>query len=171
MIIKNPSAAVKRMDSYVPKWNSDGQKTVKAVALVATTAMVPMKMVLTDSGYGLAMIADVAPGKLGIPLTAGASGDYIETAVEGYLEGVHCCSSAGAGSCTAHSTYVKGDYVFMSDTGVIAAGNATWLSTFFMQSTVGGTGYAAMGVALSSGETATLNMWLYERSYYSSADT
>lgn len=162
MIIKNPSAAVKYMDSYVPKWNADGQRTIKAVALVKTTAMVWMNAMLTDSGYGIAAIASTDISNLCVPLESVASGEYVECVIEGYLEGVRCCSSSLAGSCTAQSTYTKGNYVWMSDTGVVAAGTATWTATCgFISTTPASTCNAAIGVALSSGETASLDMWLY----------
>ena len=49
MIVNDSNVQVSK---YVPMWNSDGQKTIRAIALEATTAMMPGALIPTDSGFG-----------------------------------------------------------------------------------------------------------------------
>jgi len=153
---------------FIPHYDGEGRKLYSAICLVATTAKVPMEMVMTDSGPGIAMIASSWGYKLCFPLEAGSSGDVIDVMVAGPASGVYCHSSAGtAASATAHSTFTKGDYVVISDTGIIGKGGATWTYVCNPVSTLAATatGYGAIGVALTSGETATLDFFMVERPY------
>lgn len=158
----------------IPRINSNGQKVVSAVALVATTAKVPMELVYTDSGPGINMIASSWGYKLCFPLIDATSGSRLDVVLAGPCSGFYCHASAGtAASATAHSTFTVGDYVVMSDTGIIGKGGATWTQVCNVMSTLDATstGYAAIGIALSSGETATLDFFMIERDWIAEVDT
>jgi hypothetical protein len=151
-------------------WNSDGQKYVSAIALVATTAKVPMEVIPTDSGFAVQAVAVDTPMKLGICLETAASGEIVDVALAGYISGVSVGASGLAS--TAMSTFTNGDYVFWTDTGTFAAGGATWAANCYAHSTVDGTtAYAAAGIALSSGQTATFNLLLLEKPFITGVAT
>ena len=161
-------------EKHIPHWNGDGRKVVTALTLVATTEKVPMELVQTDSRPGINMIASSWGYKLCFPLESAASGEYIDVMLAGPASGVYGHSSAGtAASATAHSTYVKGDVVCMSDTGIIFPGAATWTYPCNVQSTLAASNdlYAAIGVAMTSGETATLDFYMIERDWIAEAAT
>lgn len=145
--------------------NGDGQTVMSALALVATTAKVPMAITQTDSGPGILMVASSGTLKIGFPLDAVSSGEYVDVVVGGPCSGMYTFASAGtAANATAHSTFTKGDMVFWTDTGHITQGGATWETTMSHQTTlVGSESGAAMGICLSSGETATLDFFLVEK--------
>jgi hypothetical protein len=147
----------------MPQYNNDGQKYYKMVALTSAVAKVAMQYVPTDSGYGcFAGAADMM--RLCIPLQTVASGEYVDCVVQGRITGVSVGASGKVAS-TAMSTFTKGDFVFYTDTGTFAAGLATWTSPAWVDgATAAGLDLqAAAGIALSSGETATFDLFLVEK--------
>ncbi|KKN06282.1 hypothetical protein LCGC14_1078800 [marine sediment metagenome] len=161
-------------DRFIPHYNGDGQKVLSAICLVETTAKMPMELVQTDSGPGISMITSSWGYKLAFPLVAGASGDLVDVVLAGPCSGMYAHSSAGtAASATAHSTFTKGDVVVMSDTGIIFPGGATWTYPCNIMTTYAASNdlYAAIGIALTSGETATLDFYMVERDWISEAAT
>ena len=146
-----------------PHYNMDGQKYYKMVALTSAVAKVTMQYVPTDSGYGcFAGAADLM--RLCIPLETVASGEYVDCVVAGRVTGVSVGAS-GKVSATAMSTFTKGDFVFYTDTGTYAAGLATWTSPGWVDgaTAAGSDLQGAAGIALSSGETATFDLFLIEK--------
>lgn len=161
-----------RADKFAPHWNGDGQKCYSMVALTSAYAKVTMAYVPTDSGMGCYALGAADYMRICVPLETVASGEYVECVVGGLVKDVSCGSSAVV-SATAQTTFTKGDFVFFTDTGVYAAGGATWTNECWThQSTAAGTTHqAAAGIALSSGETATFDLWLLEKSYSQTAAT
>jgi len=149
---------------FAPHWNGDGQKCYSMVALTSAVAKVTMAYVPTDSGFGCYALGSTDYMRYCVPLETVASGEYVECAVEGRITGVSVGAS-GAVSATAQTTFTKGDFVFLTDTGVYAAGGATWTAPTWGNFTTaaGTTAKAAVGIALSSGETATFDLWLIDK--------
>ena len=151
----------------IPRINSKGQKVISAIALEATTAKVPMQLVQTDSGPGINMIATSGLYKLCFPLSPVSSGERVDVMLSGPCSGFYVHASAGtAASATAHTTFTVGHFIFLTDTGHITDGGATWLSSCGICSTlVGSENSAAMGIALSSGEVITLDFMFIEKDF------
>jgi hypothetical protein len=152
------------VDKFIPHWNGDGQYVVKAVALAATTASFWGQVVPTDSGYGFIPVGTLASTayKFGVCVESGASGAYVDVALAGLCSGVQ---HAAAGT-TAHSTFVKGDAIMVSDTGNLYGYGATWgVNASDVFSTVASDGGACVGIALSSGETTVVDMFVIEKPY------
>jgi hypothetical protein len=161
-----------RADKFSPQWNGEGQKYYNMVALTSAVAKVTMAYVPTDSGYGCYALGAADSMRICIPLHTVASGDYVDCVVDGIVKGVSVGSSGKVAS-TAMTTFTKGDFVFMTDTGTYAAGGATWTNECWTHQTTntGTTHASAAGIALSSGETATFDLWLMEKSYCRTAAT
>ena len=157
---------------FAPHWNGDGQKCYSMVALTSAVAKVTMAYVPTDSGFGAYALGSTDYMRYCIPLETVASGEYFEAVVEGRVTGVSVGSSGKVAS-TAMSTFTKGDYVWLTDTGTYAGGGATWTAPMWAghSSGTGTTAHNAAGIALSSGETATFDLWLIEKTHSRGADT
>jgi hypothetical protein len=155
-----------RADKFSPHWNGEGQKCYSMVALTSAVAKVSMAYVPTDSGMGCYAMGGANYFRICIPLETVASGNYVECVVDGIVKGVSVGSS-GKVSATGMSAFVKGDYVFMGDTGVYNAGGATWTHACWTHQTTNAvtTAACAAGIALSSGTTPTFDLWLLEKSY------
>jgi hypothetical protein len=154
-----------RAQMNVPRYNNDGQKCYRMVALTSAVAKVTMQYVPTDSGYGcFAGAADLM--RLCIPLQTVASGEYVDCVVAGRITGVSVGSS-GKVADTAMSTFTKGDYVFFTDTGTYSGGGATWTTPCWVDgaTAAGTTHQSAAGIALSSGQTAVFDLFLVEKQY------
>ncbi|KKK73956.1 hypothetical protein LCGC14_2888620 [marine sediment metagenome] len=152
-----------RAQFTMPHYNGDGQKYYTMVALTSAVAKVTMQYVPTDSGYGcFAGAADLM--RLCIPLETVASGEYVDCVIAGRITGVSVGASGKVAS-TAMSTFTKGDFVFYTDTGTFAAGLATWSSPAWVDgATAAGLDLqGAAGIALTSGETATFDLFLIEK--------
>ena len=162
-----------RADKFYPHWNGEGQKYYSMVALTSAYAKVTMAYVPTDSGMGCYSMLATGNIRICIPLETVASGEYVDCVVDGIVKDVSCGSSAVV-SATAQTTFTKGDFVFYTDTGVYAAGAATWTNACWTHHTTNTetTAASAAGIALSSGETAVFDLWLLEKTYSSGqADT
>ena len=160
MIIKDSDTGT-RVGKFAPVWNSNGQKVYNMVALTSAVAKVPMAYVPTDSGMGCYALGAAAQIQVCIPLETVASGEYVNCMIEGYISDVSVGASGKVAS-TAMSTFTRGDYVFMTDTGTFAAGGATWTEICWQNHSSGTatTAHGAIGIALSSGETATFDLWM-----------
>lgn len=157
-----------RADKFSPHWNGEGQKYYSMVALTSAVAKVPMAYVPTDSGMGCYAMLATGNIRVCIPLETVASGNYVDCVVDGIVKDVSCGASGKVAS-TAEATYVKGDYVFLTDTGHFAAGGATWTNACWTHNTTKEmtTAASAAGIALSSGQTAVFDLWLIEKAYSS----
>jgi hypothetical protein len=153
-----------KVGKYAPYWNGDGQKVYNMVALTSAVAKVAMAYVPTDSGMGCFAFGATDYQRICIPLETCASGEYVDCVIEGYVPGVSVGSSGKVAS-TAMSTFTKGDAVFFTDTGTFAAGGATWDDVDWgcFSTAAGTTAKATVGIALSSGETATFDLWLIDK--------
>ena len=163
MLIKNPSAKVSKLNRFVPYWTADGYKAVKAIALVAVaTAKLPGALVMTSSGWGYrAFNSYSATGntKFAVAMHTGASGDYIECAIEGYITGV---SQSGTGTITTcYSTFTVGHVVSLTDTGHLIDLGATWTDAYWTCSSVQSTAASAVGIAMASGDDRSdIDLWV-----------
>jgi len=154
-----------KANMFVPVYNGNGQKVLSCLALDASTAKYFGQVQPTSSGFGFLSIAGVASTmyKFGVALEGGASGKYIDVAIAGYVPGVNI---GGTGNTTAHSTFVKGDAVVLTDTGHLFAFGATWhLQYSDVCSTVQSSGGGCVGVAMSSGETTSVDLLIIEKPY------
>jgi hypothetical protein len=153
-------------------YNSDGQKVVTAIAGEATTANMPGALHMTDSGYlyySFASVTATGANKFGVCLSAVASGDNVEVAIAGYVPG---CGISGTGTyTTAFSTFVAGDAVELTDTGHLVAYGTTMTAGCWAESTAQADINAIVGVAVSSGQTATVDIVLIERNYITASAT
>ncbi|MHA2086421.1 MAG: hypothetical protein ACXABD_21970 [Candidatus Thorarchaeota archaeon] len=163
MIIKDSDTGT-RVGKFAPVWNSDGQKVYSMVALTSAVAKVAMTFVPTDSGMGCFAISATDYSRYCIPLETVASGEYVDCVIEGYVPDVSVGASGKVAS-TAMSTFTRGDSVFITDTGTFAAGGATWddIDWTGFTTAAGTTAKATVGIALSSGETATFDLWLIDK--------
>ena len=163
MIVKNSDTGT-QVDRFIPRWNQKGQKIYNCVALDATTAGFFGQVTWTDSGAGFLSIGSLASTvyKFGVCIEDGASGDYVDVVVHGPVENVN---HAAAGT-TSHSTYVRGDAVMVTDTGNLYAYGATWaVNASDSFSTVASNAEACIGIALSSGETTVVDLFVIEKAY------
>ncbi len=161
-----------RADKFYPHWNGEGQKCFSMVALTSAVAKVTMGYVPTDSGMGCYALVAADYQRICIPLETVASGEFVECVVDGIVKGVSVGASGKVAS-TAMSTFTKGDLVFITATGTYAAEISTWTNECWTHQTTntGTTHQNAAGIALSSGETATFDLWLLEKSYSRTAAT
>ena len=163
MFVKNPSEKVKRLGTMVPYWTADGYKAVKAIALSdCSTAKLPGCLVMTSSGWGFQSYGHYAAtgnNRFGVNIDAGASGEYIEVAIEGFVEDV---SLSGTGTVTTcYSTFTVGYAVMVNATGHLTMRSATWVDAYWSNSTANTTANAVIGIALSSGDGAVVHdLWL-----------
>ena len=151
---------------WVPKINGDGQETYNMVCISSAVAKVPMEYVPTDSGMGCYAVVSTRNARLCVPLEGGASGSYVECAISGYIPGVSVGAS-GKVSTAAFSTFTKGDKVYMSATGHILKHSTptTWTSPDWMTGSTeaGTTQKSIIGIAMSSGETVTVDLWWVDK--------
>ena len=151
---------------WVPKINGDGQETYNMVAISSATEKVWMEYVPTDSGMGCYAVVSTRNARLCVPLETAASGQYVECAISGYIPGVSVGAS-GKVSTAAFGTFTKGDKVYMSDTGHILPHSTptTWTSPDWMTGSTeaGTTAKSMIGVALSSGAVAVVDLWFVDK--------
>lgn len=162
MIVNDSNA---KTSKYVPMWNSNGQKVINAIALDASTAKYTGELVPTSSGWGFWSVASLAATgglKFGVALESASSGEYIDVAVAGYVSGVN---QGDTGDTAALSTYVAGDGVVYTDTGHLVAYGATYAPAALSFSTAQTTAAAVVGVAISSGETTSVDLLIVEKPY------
>ena len=109
---------------------------------------------------GCYAVASTMSQKFCVPLETVGTGERVECVIEGYIPGVSVGAS-GKVSTAAFCTFVKGDLVFMTDTGHLLTGGATWTTPYWMAATTaaGTTQKVTVGIALSSGATVTVDMW------------
>lgn len=163
MIVKNPNVNVTKVGTMVPYWSAEGYKAIKAVALSdCTTAKLPGALLMTSSGWGFQSYGHYSAtgtDRFAVNMEAGASGDYIECAIEGFVQGV---SLSGTGTVTTcYSTFTRGYAVMVNATGHLTMRSATWVDAYYNMSTANATGCAVIGVAMSSGDTGvTCDLWL-----------
>jgi hypothetical protein len=160
------------MQRFVPRWNGDGQKIVRAIAGEATTAKMPGGLHMSDSGYvylSFAALSATGVNKFGVCLEAASSGDEIDVAVAGYVPAV---SITGTGTyTTAFSTFTAGDAVELTDTGHLVAYGTTMTNGCWGESTAQADINSVVGVAVSSGQTATVDLIILEKNYVGASST
>lgn len=166
MIVKNPSFAgstsqVDFVDKMRPKWSEDGYEYVEAIAIAATTAKMPGALHPSASGWvfdGFQTHAATGTTKVAVCIQAVASGNLVDCAIKGYVAGVNI---SGTGTVTtAYSTFTRGHVAIITDTGHVLNGGATMVDIDWTRSTVESTAASVFAVACSSGQTATVDLWL-----------
>ena len=169
MIVNDSEAKVSRM---VPMWNSDGQKVVRAIALEATTALMPGGLHMTDSGYAYYSFASVTAtgvNKFGVCLQAVASGEDVDVAIAGYVADV---GISGTGTVTTgYSTFVAGDAIELTDTGHLVAYGTTMTAGCWGSATAQADINSIVGVAVSSDAMATVDMIILDKPYLGVSST
>jgi len=168
MIAKNPSfsgstSAVDFVDKIMPRESVDGYIYVKAIAAEITTANMPGALHVSASGWvfdGFQTHAATGTTKVGVCMQSVASGSLVDVAIEGFVPGVHI-TGTGSTYSTAYSTFTVGHVVKITDTGHLLNGGATFIDIHWTHSTVESTAASYIGVALSSGQTNTVDLWLF----------
>jgi len=143
------------------EWNTNGQKIRKVYAAEACTGKNLIHMVLTENGwtgYALGSGGSKKEYVLGFPVDTYASGEIMDVIVGGICSGVNIGNSATA----AKSTFTKGKTVRLSSGYIYSSGGATMADMALLgRSTAAGATGSQIGVALSSGATYTVDIYLY----------
>jgi hypothetical protein len=169
MIVKNPTTANSFIDKLIPKVSAEGYTFVEAIAVEATTAKMIGALHPSASGWvfdGFQTHAATGTTKPAVCMDAAASGQWVRCAIEGFVEGVNI---SGTGTVTTgYSTFTRGHAVYLTGTGHLINSGATWVaiySAWGTATTAGGaselaTAFSVVGVAQSSGATATVDLWM-----------
>jgi len=143
------------------EWNSDGQKIRKVLAYEACTGKNLIHMVLTDSGWtGFALGSGGSQEEyiLGFPVDSYSSGEVMDVVIGGYIEDVNI----GNASTSAQSTFTAGKTVRLSSGYIYSSGGATMADMALLgRSTAAGATGSQIGIALSSGETYEVDLYLF----------
>lgn len=167
MIFKNPSyygstVYVDFIDRIRPKMSVEGCVYYDAIAYEATTAKMVGALIPTASGWvfnGFQTQTGTGAIKTCVCLESVASGAMVRCAVEGFVEGVNI---SGTGTVTTgYSTFTRGHAVYLSATAHLINSGATWVGIYNQWTTAAAsTASAVIGVAMSSGVTATVDLYL-----------
>lgn len=168
MIVKNPSTAFGFINRIIPKQSADGYTYVEAIAIEATTAKMIGALHPSASGWvfdGFQTHSATGTTKPAVCMEAVASGQWVRCAIEGFVEGVGI--SGGGTVTTAYSTFTRGHAVWLTDTGHLV-NYASWVADYNVWGTCSSaptastmsTSMSIIGVAQSSGQTATVDLWL-----------
>jgi len=169
MIVKNPTTALAFIDRIRPKHSAEGYVFVEAIALEVTTAKMIGALHPSASGWvfdGFQTHSATGTTKPAVCMDAAASGAIVRCAIEGFVEGV---GISGTGTVTpGYSTFTRGHAVWLTDTGHLINYGATWVADYNIWGTCSSaptastmsTSMSIIGVAQSSGATATVDLWL-----------
>lgn len=172
MIAKNPSSQFHFIDDMIPKWSADGYWYVKAIAYEATTAKMIGALSLSASGYtynGFQTVLATGTTKPVVCIQAGGSGEIVDCAYMGFVSDVNI---SGTGTVTtAYSTFTVGNAVKLTDTGHILDRGTSWLEASNSMGTSESTAHSVIGIAMSSGETAVVDLFLLGKAHVYCAAT
>ena len=152
-----------KIGNFVPRLNGNGQKVYRCIAGEQTSAKVLCQMAWSASGPIVEPFFATAGNKPCFPLEDCASGDVVDCVVAGYIPAVQGGSSGK--NTTACSTYTKGSVIIVNATGWLIDYAATWTEAYNSLSTAAAITNAALGITLSSGPTATINLFMVEKPF------
>lgn len=161
MIYKSKDRTYEWIDKIAPKQSVEGFIYVDAIAYEATTAKMIGALHPSASGWvfdGFQTHSATGTTKPAVCMEAVASGSYVRCAIEGFVEGVNI---SGTGTVTTgYSTFTRGHAVYLTDTGHLINSGATWVDIYNQITTSASTASSVVGIALSSGAEATVDLYL-----------